>query len=191
MYTSQSLLIHSAAGECLDCLHMFWLHSLNSAAVNMNVHVSVWVFVLDLFEHIPASGIQVYYLYKIFLAPHPAPGVLPRGNSITHISGSRRGHMTCFGQWMQWEQRWPVPLVIRSLRYHLEALPWLLSHIQWSCGDAAVAPSGWVHKGRWHRASSWSFELPLKDTHWDFGGVRIKRWGHSPCRERAYSFTVI
>ena len=36
----------------------------------------------DLFEYIPTSGIQVYYLYKIFLAPNPDPGVLPLGGIL-------------------------------------------------------------------------------------------------------------
>ena len=132
---SQNWLIHSAADECLDCFHMFWLHSVNSATVNMNVHVSIWVFVfwfVWVYTYEWNSG--VLFVQDI-PCPQPWPwGSPPGGNSIPHISGSRRGHMTCFGQWMQWERRWPGPLVIRSLRNHWEALPWLLSHIQWSCG---------------------------------------------------------
>lgn len=59
-----SLFIHASVGRPLDCFHL--LATVNNAAMNVGVQISVGIFSLKYFECIPWRGISASYSNSIF-----------------------------------------------------------------------------------------------------------------------------
>ena len=62
LYKCHTFFIHSSADGHLSCFHV--LAIVNSAAMNIGMHVSFWIIVLS--SYIPRSGIAVSYGNSIF-----------------------------------------------------------------------------------------------------------------------------
>ena len=65
--------IHSSVNGCLCCLHVLSL--VNSAAMNVEEHVSFWIIVL--FRYMPRSGLLVFWVTSILFSMMAVPIYFP------------------------------------------------------------------------------------------------------------------
>lgn len=91
---SHNFLIRSSVDDCLDCFHMLGPHVLNSATMNMNVHVLEYL--LPIHAHI---GVEFEYIVCIkYSLPPRCHWGSALGDGTPPLSGSRLVHATCLGQ---------------------------------------------------------------------------------------------